>query len=57
MHQMKKGNEWCSDMKGHIGADSQSKLVISVVVTAANIHDNQLLRDLLQHPRNVSIVR
>ncbi|MBL1431859.1 MAG: transposase [Gammaproteobacteria bacterium] len=32
-------------MKAHIGVDSQSKLIHSVVATAANVHDSQLLGD------------
>ena len=29
-------------MKGHIGVDSQTKLIHSVAATAANVHDSQL---------------
>ena len=47
MHQTKKGNQWYFGMKGHIGVDSQSKLIHSVAATAANAHDSQLLGDLL----------
>ena len=47
MHQVKKGNQWYFGMKGHIGVDSQSKLIHSVAATAANVHDSQLLGDLL----------
>lgn len=47
MHQTKKGNRWYFGMKGHIGVDSQSKLIHSVAATAANVHDSQLLGDLL----------
>lgn len=47
MHQTKKGNEWYFGMKGHIGVDSQSKMIHSVAATAANVHDSQLLGDLL----------
>jgi len=47
MHQTKKGNEWYFGMKGHIGVDSQSKLIHSVAATAANVHDSQVLGDLL----------
>jgi IS5 family transposase len=43
MHQTKKGNQWCFGMKGHIGVDSQTKLIHSVAATAANVHDSQLL--------------
>ena len=34
-------------MKAHIGVDSQSKLIHSVAATAANVHDSQMLEDLL----------
>ena len=47
MHQTKKGNQWYFGMKGHFGVDSQSKLIHSVAATAANVHDSQLLGDLL----------
>lgn len=47
MHQTRKGNQWYFGMKAHIGADSQSKLIHSVAATAANVHDSQLLGDLL----------
>ena len=33
MHQTKKGNQWYFGMKGHIGMDSQSKLIHSVAAT------------------------
>jgi IS5 family transposase len=47
MHQTKKGNQWYFGIKGHIGVDSQSKLIHSVAATAANVHDSQLIGDLL----------
>ena len=47
MHQTKKGNQWYFGMKAHIGVDSQSKLIHSVAATAANVHDSQMLEDLL----------
>ena len=47
MHQTRKGNQWYFGMKAHIGVDSQSKLIHSVAVTAANVHDSQVLEDLL----------
>ena len=34
-------------MKTHIGVDSKTKMIHSVVVTAANVHDSQVLEDLL----------
>ena len=39
MHQTKKGNQWHFGMKAHIGADRDSKLVHSLVVTPANTAD------------------
>lgn len=39
MHQTQKGNQWYFGMKAHIGADRDSKLVHTVVVTAANVAD------------------
>jgi len=47
MHQTKKGNQWHFGMKAHIGVDSRNKLIHSVVATAANTHDSQVLGDLL----------
>ena len=47
MHQTKKGNQWYFGMKGHIGVDNQTKLIHSVAVTPANVHDSQVLPDLL----------
>ena len=47
MHQTKKGNQWYFGMKTHIGVDSRSKLIHSVVVTPANVHDSQVLPELL----------
>jgi IS5 family transposase len=43
MHQTKKGQQWYFGMKGHFGVDSQSKLIHSVEVTPANVHDSQAL--------------
>ena len=39
MHQTKKGNQWYFGMKAHIGADRDSKLVHTMVVTAAKVAD------------------
>ena len=47
MHQTKKGNQWYFGMKAHIGVDSRTKLIHSVVATAANVHDSQVLPDQL----------
>jgi IS5 family transposase len=47
MHQTKKGNQWYFGMKAHIGVDSRTKLIHSVAATAANVHDSQMLPELL----------
>jgi len=47
MHQTKKGNQWYFGMKAHIGVDSQTKVMHSVTATAANVHDSQVLPELL----------
>jgi IS5 family transposase len=47
MHQTKKGNQWYFGMKAHVGVDSKNKIIHSVVATAANVHDSQVLADLL----------
>jgi IS5 family transposase len=47
MHQTRKGNQWYFGMKLHIGVDSKTKLVHSAAATAANVHDSQVLDDLL----------
>lgn len=47
MHQTKKGNQLYFGMKAHIGVDSKTKIIHSVVATAANVHDSQVLEDLL----------
>lgn len=44
MHQTKKGNEWHFGMKLHIGTDSQTGLVHSASVMAANVHDSPRCR-------------
>ncbi len=47
MRQTKKGNQWYFGMKAHIGVDSRTKLIHSVAATSANVHDSQVLSDLL----------
>lgn len=47
MHQTRKGNQWYFGMKAHIGADRASKLVHTVVVTAANVADVTQTAELL----------
>ena len=47
MHQTRKGNQWYFGMKAHLGADRDSKLVHTVVVTAANVADVTQTAELL----------
>jgi IS5 family transposase len=47
MHQTKKGNQWYFGMKAHVGVDSKTKVIHSVVATAANVADATILPDLL----------
>jgi IS5 family transposase len=47
MHQTKKGNQWHFGMKAHIGVDADSGLVHTVVGTAANEADVEVVAELL----------
>lgn len=47
MHQTKKGNQWYFGMKGHIGTDARTKLIHSVVVSPAHVHNSVALPELL----------
>jgi IS5 family transposase len=47
MHQTRKGNQWYFGMKAHIGADRDSRLVHTVVVTSANVADITKTSELL----------
>ncbi len=47
MCQTKKGNQWYFGMKAHIGVDSKTKLIHSVVATSANVHDKHPIPQLL----------
>lgn len=47
MHSTRKGNQWYFGMKAHVGVDSRTKQIHSVVATAANVHDSQKLGELL----------
>jgi transposase, IS5 family len=48
MHQAKKGQQWYFGMKMHVGVDSRTKVIHSVVVTPANTADCKVLGDLLR---------
>ena len=53
MHQTKKGNEYYCGAKVHIGADDESGLVHSEVVTAADVEDITQVDKLLHGEENV----
>lgn len=48
MCQTRKGKQWYFGMKAHIGVDSASKVIHTVVATAANVADCTILPDLLR---------
>ena len=52
MCQTKKGNQWYFGMKAHIGVDSKTKLIHSVVATPANVHDKHPIPQLLHGNEN-----
>jgi IS5 family transposase len=47
MHQTKKGQQWYFGMKVHVGVDSRSKAIHSLVVTPANTADCKVMGQLL----------
>jgi IS5 family transposase len=47
MRQTKKGNQWYFGMKGHVGVDSKEKIIHSTEVSPANVHDSQMVSELL----------
>ena len=47
MHQTRKGKQWYFGMKAHVGVDSKSKLIHSVMATAAHVADSKILPYLL----------
>ena len=47
-HSVKKGNQWHFGYKEHIGVDADSGLVHTVETAAANVHDSNMIVELLQ---------
>jgi IS5 family transposase len=47
MHQTAKGKQWFFGMKAHVGVDSKTKLIHTVLASAANVHDREALPHLL----------
>ena len=54
MHQTRKGNQWYFGMKAHIGVDTDSGLVHTVVTTPANEADIEVVDELL-HGRETTV--
>lgn len=52
MHQTKKGSQWYFGMKAHIGVDTDSGLVHTVVTSAANEADVTVVGELLHGKEN-----
>ncbi|SEK45047.1 transposase, IS5 family [Pseudomonas agarici] len=53
MHQAKKGNQYYFGAKAHVGADDESGLVHSVVITAADVANVTQVDKLLHGEENV----
>ncbi len=47
MHQTAKGQQWFFGMKAHVGVDSATKIIHTVLASAANVHDRDALPHLL----------
>lgn len=47
MHQTAKGRQWYFGMKAHVGVDSRTKLIHTVLASAANVDDREALPYLL----------
>ena len=54
MHQVAKGNEWFFGMKAHVGVDSKTRLVHTILASAANVADSLALPYLL-HGRETRV--
>jgi IS5 family transposase len=54
MHQTAKGQQWFFGMKAHIGVDSATKIIHTVLASAANVHDREALPHLL-HGRETRV--
>lgn len=54
MHQTAKGRQWYFGMKAHVGVDSRTKLVHTILVSAANVHDREAQAHL-QHGKETRV--
>jgi IS5 family transposase len=54
MHQVAKGKQWYFGMKAHIGVDSKTKVIHTILASAANVSDGDALPHLL-HGRETRV--
>jgi IS5 family transposase len=54
MHQTAKGKQWYFGMKAHLGVDSKTKLIHTILASAANVADRDALPHLL-HGRETRV--
>lgn len=54
MHQVAKGNQWYFGMKAHLGVDSKTKLIHTILASSANVADLLALPHLL-HGRETRV--
>ncbi len=54
MHHTAKGKQWYFGMKAHLGIDSKTKLIHTILASAANVHDRDALPYLL-HGRETRV--
>lgn len=54
MHQTAKGQQWYFGMKAHVGVDSKTKLIHTILASAANVHERDALPYLL-HGRETRV--
>jgi transposase, IS5 family len=54
MHHTAKGQQWYFGMKAHLGIDSKTKLIHTILASAANVHDRDALPHLL-HGRETRV--
>ncbi len=54
MHQTAKGQQWYFGMKAHMGVDSKTKIIHTILASAANVHDREALPHLL-HGRETRV--
>ena len=54
MHQTAKGKQWYFGMKAHVGVDSKTKLIHTILASAANVADGERCRTCCMERRRAS---